>query len=109
MRRDDLGQLELLAGLRADRSASRLARIQAAIDGLERKAEGLRAATGEAPGSVAEAVMRDRWHRWRAEQLRLLNHQIARLQMVAQPQREAHARDAARRQVLARLTGSGSR
>lgn len=100
---------ERLAGLRADRSAARLAQIQAAIDVLETKASTLRDAATEAPASVAEAVMRDKWDRWRTEQLRVLNHQIARLQMVAQPQREAHARDNARRKVIEKLAADALR
>lgn len=103
MRTDRLAQLAALAGLRADRSAARLARVQQAIDALEAKACMLRAPMAEAPGSVAEAVMRDRWDRWRAEQVRLLNHRIARLQAAAQPQREARARDEARRRVVESL------
>lgn len=98
-----LTQLGALAGLRADRSAARLARVQAAIDTIEGKAAALRNPQVEAPGSIAEAMMRDRWDRWRGEQLRLLNQQIARLHAMAQPQREANARDQARRRVLEKL------
>lgn len=92
-----------LAGLRADRSAARLARIQSAIDGLEEKVEALRTGSPEAPVSVAEAMLRDKWDRWRSEQIRTLNHQIARIQMIAQPQRELQARDGARVRVLEEL------
>lgn len=107
--KERLGQLGLLAGLRADRSAARLARVQAAIDGLERKAGALREAPSPAPNSVAEAVMQDKWRRWRSEQLHVLTHQISRLQAIAQPQRETHGRDAARRKVLERLAAKDRR
>lgn len=104
-----LSRLEALAGLRADRSGARLARVQTAIDALERKAAALRHPQVGAPASVADAVMRDRWDRWRSEQLRQIGHQLARLHAAAQPQREAHARDRARRSVLERLTKDAGR
>lgn len=103
MKQDDLKQLAKLAELRADRSAARLAKIQGLIDTLEAKATALREARPEAPGSIPEAVMRDRWNRWRAQQVAMLNTQIARLQVVAQPQRELHARDRARTMVLEKV------
>ena len=103
MKPRDLARLAQLADLRADRSAARLAKIQGLIDTLESKAAALREARPEQPESIAEAVMRDRWNRWRAQQVGVLNTQIARLQVVAQPQREVHARDRARTMVLARV------
>lgn len=103
MKADDLAQLARLAELRADRSAARLAKIQGLIDTLEAKAAALRDARSEAPASIAEAVMRDRWNRWRVQQTTMLNTQIARLQVVAQPQRELHARDRARTLVLEKV------
>lgn len=105
MKQADLRQLTLLADLRADRSAARLAKIQGLIDALEAKATALRDARPEQPASIAEAVMRDRWNRWRAQQVTMFNTQIARLQVVAQPQRELHARDRARTMVLAKVRG----
>lgn len=98
-----LSDLARLAGMQADRSAARLAKVQGLIDDLERQAEALRGAAPAAPESVAEAVMRDKWQRWREQQLAMFNHQIARLQVVAQPQREVHARDTARKAVLEKL------
>ena len=98
-----IAELEALAGLRADRSAARLARFQTAIATLEGRAAALRDQRAEAPVGIAEAVMRDRWDRWRGEQVRSLGQQLARLQAVAQPQREAHTRDRARRLVLEKL------
>ena len=95
-----MAQLAALAGLRAERSATRLARVQRAIDALEARADALRRPMAEPPGSVADAVMRDRWDRWRGEQLRLLGTRIARLHAAAQPEREARARDEARRRVV---------
>lgn len=103
MKRDELAQLTALAEIRADRSASRLVRLQTAIDALEAKAASLRNPCEEAPGSIADAVMHDRWNRWRSEQIRLLNARILRLQVVAQPLREAQARDTARAKVLEKL------
>ncbi|WP_281824929.1 hypothetical protein [Jannaschia rubra] len=103
MSRDPLDMLGQLAGLRADRSAARLAKVQVLIDRLQGKLDALRDAAPGTPGSIAEAVMRDRWHRWRAGQIAELNLQIARLEGIAQPHREAHARDAARQAVLERL------
>lgn len=103
MNRGDLEQLRKLAELRADRSAARLAKIQGLIDTLEGKATALRDARPDAPASIPEAAMRDRWNRWRAQQVGVLNTQIARLQVVAQPQRELHARDRARTMVLEKV------
>ena len=94
----DLAVLCQLAGLTAEKSAARLARIQSLIDTLEGKAADLRRA------AITEAVMRDRWHRWRTQQITLLNMQVARLQAVAQPQREVHARNTARNAVLEKLS-----
>ena len=109
MKRARLDQLAALATLRADRASSRLGRLQAAIDGLAAKAEALRAPMAEPPGSISEAVMRDRWDRWRSEQLRLANERILRLEAAAQPLRELRARDQARAEVLARLTRKAGR
>ncbi len=100
----DLAVLCQLAGLTAEKSAARLARIQSLIDALEGKAADLRRAAPAAPVSITEAVMRDRWHRWRTQQITLLNMQVARLQAVAQPQREVHARNTARNAVLEKLS-----
>ncbi|MCK0168256.1 hypothetical protein MWU52_11885 [Jannaschia sp. S6380] len=100
MTRDRLDELRDLATLRKDRSAARLAKYQGLIDGLEEKVRALRDARPPAPESVAEAAARDRWSRWRGQQLMVLNQQIAQLNALAQPHREAHARDHAREIVV---------
>ncbi|WP_299818244.1 hypothetical protein [uncultured Jannaschia sp.] len=99
----ELARLRRLADLRTDRSAARLARIQGLIDELEGRAGALRDARPEPPASIGEAQMQDRWNRWRREQVTMLNTQVARLNAVAQPQRETLARDRARAAVLGKL------
>lgn len=99
----ELNQLRRIADLRTDRSAARLARIQGLIDELEGRADALRDARPEPPASIGEAQMQDRWNRWRRQQVTMLNAQVARLNAVAQPQRETLARDRARAMVLGKL------
>lgn len=103
MKSAQLSQLAALAGLRADRSTARLSRLQVAIDALEAKAKALHRPLAEPPGSIADAMMHDRWDRWRSQQIRLINDRILRLQTMAQPLREARARDQARASVLEAL------
>lgn len=102
-RAEQLALLRRLAALRADRAAARLARVQGLIDTLETRAAALRSAPVEPRTSISEAQVRDRWDRWRAQNLTVLNMQIARLNAAAQPQREALARETARGQVLGKL------
>lgn len=109
MKDDRLAQLGALAALRTDRASARLVRLQGAIDGIESKAAALRDVRPEPPGSVSDAVMRDRWHRWRTEQLRFLGQQAARLHAAAQPLREAQARDRARQRIIERLADRSRR
>ncbi|SFJ42427.1 hypothetical protein SAMN04488095_2824 [Jannaschia pohangensis] len=101
-----LRDLEQLATLRRDRSAVRLAKIQSLIDRLQTKADDLRGKELAASADIAQAIVQDRWDRWRAGQLAELSTQIARLQAVAQPERERHARDQARRAILEKLSRS---
>jgi len=103
-RTQKLRDLETLASLREDRSAARLAKVQSLIDRLQAKAEDLRSKRLMAPDDVAQAIVQDRWDRWRANELAELSTQIARLYAVAQPERERHARDVARRAVLEKLS-----
>ncbi len=110
MKPAELEQLRQLAALRAQRSGAQLARIQRAINIAEDRAEALRTNPDSAPGSVSEAVFRDRWNRWRKQELQVLNGKIALMQSAAQPQREAHARDRARESVIDELSkGDGRR
>ena len=109
MNRERLADLEALARLRADRSAGQLEKFASAIDRLERKVQTLRETVPDAPEDVAEGIMRDRWHRWRRQQISTLNLQLARLQAAAQPLREAHARDLARKTVLEKLVSERRR
>ncbi|SDY44509.1 hypothetical protein SAMN05444004_101459 [Jannaschia faecimaris] len=104
MNRDaQLDLLRQLSRLRADRAAARLARIQGLLNTLEDKATALREEPDTPFTSVAESVVRDRWNRWRAVNLMQINTQVARLNIAAQPQREAQARDIARAAVLTKL------
>lgn len=102
-RAEQLALLRQLASLRADRAAARLARVQGLIDTLETRADALRSAPSEPGGAISEAQIRDRWDRWRTQNLTVLNGQIARLNGAAQPQREALAKETARGQVLRKL------
>lgn len=104
-----LAELRALAALREQRSAAGVAKYQVHIDRLEAQAEALRQASRSAPASIGEAEMHDRWNRWRMQQLALLNQQIARLHALAQPRREAHARDRARQTVIGELEKKGMR
>ena len=104
MTRDErLALLAKLAALKADRAAARLARVQALIDEMERRAAALRDVPDAPFVSLSESIMRDKWDRWRTQNLAKINTQVARLNVVAQPEREAHARETARAAVLAKL------
>lgn len=102
-RAEHLALLGQLAKLRADRAAARLARVQGLIETLDSRADALRAAPSEPRLSISEAQVRDRWDRWRAQNLEVLNVQVARLNAAAQPQRETLAKETARQQVLTKL------
>lgn len=102
--RQKLRELGILASLRENQSAVRLAKVQSLIDRLQSKAEDLRSRHLTTPENVSQAVVQDRWDRWRAAQLAELSTQIARLHAVAQPERERHARNVARRAVLEKLS-----
>ena len=103
MKSQDLQQLIELAQIREQKSGAKLARLQTLIDQLEGKATALRTATPNANGDIGAAIMQDRWHRWRNQQIAVLNTQVARLQAVAQPERERHARNVAKRNVIETL------
>ena len=103
-RAEQLILLQQLARLRADRAAARLARVQGLIDTLETRATALRDVPAADYNDLSEAVVRDRWDRWRAQNLAQLNTQIARLNIAAQPQREAQARETARLGVIKKIS-----
>lgn len=103
-----LALLHRLAALRADRSAARLARAQAAIDTLEVRAASLREPLAPEPDPRLAAIG-DVHERWRRGQLVALNREIAGRRAHAEPLREAQARDRAREMVLARLSGKDTR
>lgn len=92
-----------LAGLRRMKTAARLSGMQAQIDALERRRRALAQVATAPPASIDEAIMQDRWHRWRQQELARLAIEIARLQARAQPLREDHARNVARVGVAERL------
>lgn len=100
---DKLAMLRQLTRLRADRASSRLARVQGLIDTLEARATKLRDVPAAEFSSLSASVVQDRWERWRALNLAQINTQVARLNVAAQPQREARARETAREAVLKKL------
>ncbi|MEM8849474.1 MAG: hypothetical protein AAGE03_05495 [Pseudomonadota bacterium] len=102
MKTDALTRLQALADLRAQRSGQVLARARAAIADLEARAEGLRAPLAPA-ANISGEIARDRHGRWRTDQLRQLNLEIAGRRAHAEPLRKAHGRDRARAEVLERL------
>ena len=61
MRTEQLKLLQRLAGLRADRAAARLARVQGLIDTLEERAAKLRDAPAADMSNIANAMAQDRW------------------------------------------------
>lgn len=106
MKTTGLDRLQALADLRAQRSAQVLARAQAAITDLEQRAEALR--TPLAPAEDIEGeIARDQHDRWRTDQLRHLNLEIAGRRAHAEPLRKAYGRDHARAEVLERLRTKG--
>ncbi|CTQ49095.1 hypothetical protein JDO7802_01105 [Jannaschia donghaensis] len=102
-RAERLALLGRLARLRADRASGRLAKVQVLIDEMERRADAMRDVPDAPFDSMAESVMRDRWERWRGQNLARINLHVARLNTVAQPQREAQARETARAAILEKL------
>lgn len=98
-----LALLRDLTRLRADRAASRLAQVQGLIDTLETRAAKLRDVPDAAFDSLSASLVQDKWERWRAQNLAQINTQVARLNIAAQPQREARARETAREAVLKKL------
>ncbi|WGH80175.1 hypothetical protein [Jannaschia ovalis] len=103
----ELRSLRALAQLRAERSGRDLAVYRGRIAALEARRATLTDQPLQAPETLAEAAAQDRWLRWRAAELSQLSLAAARLHAAAQPQREAHARDRARSEVIDRLIGSG--
>ncbi|MEM7641910.1 MAG: hypothetical protein AAF366_05225 [Pseudomonadota bacterium] len=106
MKAAGLDRLQALADLRAQRSGQVLARAQTAIADLEARADGLRAPLAPAQDIESE-IARDRHGRWRTNQLRRLNLEIAGRRAHAEPLRKAHGRDRARAEVLERLRAEG--
>ncbi|MEM7709856.1 MAG: hypothetical protein AAF264_03725 [Pseudomonadota bacterium] len=106
MKTDGIRRLRTLADLRADRSGQVLARAQAAIAALEARADALRAPL-EASDDMAAQIARDHHSRWRSDQLRQLNVEIAGRRAHAEPLRKMHGRDRARAEVLERLRTTG--
>ena len=100
---EKLTLLRQLTRLRADRASSRLAKVQGLIDTLEARATKLRDVPDAAYNSLSASIVQDRWERWRALNLAQINTQIARLNVAAQPQREARAKETAREAVLKKL------
>ncbi|WP_298437078.1 hypothetical protein [uncultured Jannaschia sp.] len=103
MKAKELAALTELARLRRTKTAARLAGIQAQINVLEDRRGALARVATAPPDSIDEAIMQDRWHRWRQQELARLMTEIARLQARAQPFREDHAKNVARVGVAERL------
>ncbi|WP_055664663.1 hypothetical protein [Jannaschia seosinensis] len=103
MKDNELDALSELVALKEQKTGHRLARIQALIDQLEGKAQVLRDTPGNAEDDFGAAILHDRWQRWRGQQLAVLNEQLARLHAAAQPERERHAHNVARRNVVEKL------
>lgn len=103
MMRDRLHLLGQLAALRAQRSAAALARRMTILTELEARDAALRNATPQDTADLTHLIARDRHDTWRGQQLAKLSLDLARANAQVQPYREAHSRDLAREQVIARL------
>ncbi|MGB3406448.1 MAG: hypothetical protein WBA67_03055, partial [Jannaschia sp.] len=75
-----------------------------AVNELQRRAVGLRDAGTVEATTIAELIVQDRHDAWRHAELSKLTLQLAKANAVAQPLREAHARDVARQQVVSKLS-----
>ncbi|MEM7487484.1 MAG: hypothetical protein AAF390_00005, partial [Pseudomonadota bacterium] len=93
MKAEALARLRALADLRAQKSGQALMRAQTAIAELEGRADALRTPIEAGAGDIALEIARDRHARWRSEQLRTLNLEIAGRRAHAEPLRLAHGRD----------------
>lgn len=106
---DDLRALRTLARLRAERSASMLAKAQAVVDELRRRDANLREPVSRDNTALEDMVFHHRHEAWRAEQLRRIGSALAKAEAQAQPFREQFAKDTARSQVVDKLIERGGR
>lgn len=103
MKRRDVQVLSQLAALRAERSAALLARKLAVLSELQRRDQALRQPSPLESDDLAHRIVADRHDIWRQGELAKLSVLLARAEAEAQPFRERHARDVARREVIGRL------